>query len=742
VTAAGVSRRDFLRLSAVAGGGFSLGILVDGCAHVGGTQALGGAFHPNAWITITPQRVTFILDRAEMGQGVFTSHAQLVAEELEIAPQDLHVEFAPADRDAFGIQLTGGSTSVTSQFEVLRQAGATAREVLRAAAARRWGVPPSQVTARAGAMHHAVHGTVRYTDLATDAARESIPEDVPLKKPAQWNVVGKPVLRLDAPSKVNGSAVYGLDFTLPGLLHAVVVRSPVPRGHLKAWDAARAKALPGVVKVVEIPHGVAVVADSTWRARKAARAVEAQWDDGKLGAFSSEQLRKVHAERLQQLGKEVAQHGDVNAALAKHTRQVGGVYEVPFLAHAPMEPMNCTAHVQPKRCDIWVGTQAASVVQEVAARITGLSHDQVHVHSLMMGGGFGRRSNTDYVAEAVEVARHLDGPVKVTWSREEDLRHGQYRPAATARIWGAVNDAGMPVAWYHRMVTQSLLSTFMDIAGVFAPEWVPRPLLRLGEGKASRFLLRGHVADPLVVEGSRPRYEIPNLRVELSQHETGIPVTIWRSVGHSINAFTVESFVDELAHLGGKDPLELRRVLLKAHPRNRAVLELAAQKIGWGEPPAPGRFRGLAQHDCFDGYCAHAVEISVKDGALKIHRVVSAVDCGTVVNPDLVASQVEGSVMFGLSAALHQSIELKNGRVQQGNFHTYPLLSMADAPTVEVHIMPSTQPPAGVGELAVPSIAPALANALFAATGHRFRRLPLAEELASVLNSRTPGATP
>lgn len=736
-----LSRRGFLKAVAVTGGGFSLGILLDGCAHLGGTQVLGGAFHPNAWITITPLKMTFLLDRAEMGQGVMTSHAQMIAEELEVDPAALDVQAAPADRDAFGIQLTGGSTSVTGQFDVLRKAGATAREMLRSAAARRWGVPASEITARQGAMHHPKRGSLRYGELASEAAQEPIPDNVTLKDPSKWTVIGRSVTRVDAAGKVDGSAKFGMDVVVPGMLHAVVVRPPARLGTVSSVDAAAALGMPGVKAVHQIPQGVAVVADSTWRARKAARALETQWDNSAAVKVSSAAMADAYRKRLDQLGKEVTDRGDAREAMKKHKRQVSAVYEVPFLAHAPMEPLNCTAHVQADRCDIWVGTQAPSLAQETAVRLTGLAHHQVHVHNHVMGGGFGRRAMTDFVSEALELSQRMKAPVKVTWSREDDMRHGQYRPAALTRIEGAVDDAGNPVAWESRMVTQSLLGTLLNVVGAFAPEWIPRPMLSVAERTAAMLAAQGHVPDPLVVEGATPRYALANLRVELAPIEAGVPGLIWRSVGHSINAFSVESFLDELAHLGGQDPFELRRSLLAEHPRNKGVLELAAQKAGWGTPLPPGRFRGIAQHDCFDSYCAHVVEVSVDSGALRIHRVVTAVDCGTVVNPDQVAAQVEGGIMFALSAALHQKIEFEEGRVKQGNFHNYPLLRMNEAPDIEVHIVPSKEKPTGIGEISVPPTAAALANALFAATGQRFRRLPMAEDVATFLASKSPAPT-
>lgn len=728
-----LSRRSFLKVASVAGGGLAVGLLLDGCAHVQGAQALGGGFHPNAWLRVAPDdTITFLLDRAEMGQGVLTSHVQLLCEELAVAPARVVVELAPADFDRFGVQVTGGSTSTTSQFDVLRQAGATARELLRRAAARRWGVALDEVTAADGALVHAAKGRLRYGEVASAATREWV-HHVPLKEPSAWTVIGTSPRRLDAAAKTDGSAVYGMDVKQHGLLTAVVLRPPTLRGSVLRYDAARALAAPGVRDVVAIPQGVAVVADGYWHARKAAALVDVEWQPGPLAGLSTDALKDERLALLERPAQVVTSHGDVDTALAHSKTRVRAVYQVPFLAHAPMEPLNATAHVEPERVRVWVGTQAPAVVQAVAARITGMPNHKVEVHSTLLGGGFGRRALPDFAAEAVEVSLRLKAPVKVVWSREDDLRHGQYRPAALALVEGGVDESGAPIAWRHRLVTQSLVASFADLVGAMSLHAVPQPILELvGEG-VGRAFLEGHVIDPTAVEGAAELpYALPHRRLEIALHDCGVPVTAWRSVGHSINAFVVESFVDELAHAGGRDPLALRRALLVDHPRNLAVLETAARAIGWHEPPAPGRFRGLAQHHCFGSWCAQAVEISVADG-LRVHRVVCAIDCGRVVNPDLVAAQMESGVIFGLSAALSQHIDLDQGKVRQSNFHDYPMLRMHEAPTVETHIVASDERPTGVGELAVPPLAPALANAFFAATGVRLRSLPLLADAQRVL---------
>lgn len=732
------SRRGFLKIAAVAGGGLSVGFLVDGCAHVSGGAKVGGGFHPNAWLRITPDdKVTFFCDRAEMGQGIMTSHAQLLAEELEVDVTTVDVEFALADADKYGFQVTGGSTSTTSQWDVIREAGATARELLKSAAATRWGVPLDEVTASNGVVTHPSGLRASYGELADAAAREKVRKPT-LKEPAQWKVIGQSITRVDAAAKVDGTAVFGLDVRVPGMLFAVVIRPPVPTGRVKSWRGVRAEAAPGVKSVREIPQGIAVVAATTWQAQQAAKLVEVEWDDGEMGSFSSVAQRDANAKALESPAKDVQSSGDVDAALAGAARRIKVSYEVPFLSHATMEPQNCTASVRPAMVEVWAPTQAATIAQEVASKITGRPYGEVVIHSTFMGGGFGRRALADFVAEAVELSMRMRAPVQVVWSREDDMRHGQYRPASIAVMEGAVDDAGMPVAWSHRMAGQTLMAAFVNMMGAFDPEVVPRPVADyLGSGVGEMFK-KGMLTDPLAIEGAADQpYDVPHRRVEFSQAENKVPVFPWRSVGHSIHAFSVESFIDELATLGGKDPFELRRAMLKDDPRNKAVLELLAEKAGWGKPLPAGRFRGIAQHASFGSVAGHVVELSIESHRLHLHRVVSVIDCGVAVNPDLVKAQMESAVIYGLSAALKQRIDFEKGRVVQSNFHDFPLLRINESPDViETFIVPSRERPSGVGELGVPPIAPALANALFAATGVRFRKLPLEGDLRQLLALR------
>jgi isoquinoline 1-oxidoreductase beta subunit len=731
-----LSRRGLLKAGLAVGGGLLLEVGMPSAeAATAGAGALeaapAAAFVPNAFLRIgSNDVVTFVLSSTEMGQGVTTSFAQIIAEELGIAPEKLVVEFAPADRrydnPLFSIQATGGSTSTAGFWEPYRKAGATAREMLLEAAARKWSVKKSQCVAENGVIvHPPTNRSARFGELAEAAARLSVP-DVHLKT-RDFRVVGKSVPRLDSGPKVDGSAVFGMDVVVPGALTAVVVRCPVPGGMVKSFDGAAAKARPGVEAVVPISSGIAVVAKTYWHARQAAAHVKVEWDEGPLAGFSTAKLLETHRQLAREGGgKRVHSTGDAEAVLAKASRVLEAEYTAPYLAHATMEPQNATAHVTESKCEIWAPTQSPALTHEQAKRMTKLSNEDITVHQTWIGGGFGRRFNQDYVIEAVEVSKALGKPVKVVWSREDDMRHSPYRPAATHRVQGALDDKGQLVAWKHAVVTQSILGQMGDemvratIAG--APGFVKSIVSGLAVGSLSK-------KDSTSVEGaSTLSYEVPNLAVDFIRHEPGVQVAFWRSVGHSHSAFATESFVDEAAHAAGKDPLEFRRELLKFEHRLRWVLELAAEKAGWGTPPPAGVFRGVAAHESFKSYVAAVAEVSVEGPAIRVHRIVMAADCGQVVNPNLVQAQLEGAAIFGLSAALKQRITLENGRVRQSNFHDYELLRMHETPKIETYIRFNEAAPTGIGEPGVPVIAPAVANAVFAATGKRLRDLPLSLE--------------
>ncbi len=659
-----------------------------------------------------------------------TGLAALVAEELEVDPSRLSVELAPADEafknPALGFQLTGGSTSVKTSYQPLREAGAVARQMLVMAAAKRWGVPAAECSPKNGEVLHAKSGRrASYGELADDAARLPVPPPRP-KSPKDFSVIGKPVPRLDARAKVDGSAIFGLDVQRPDMRIAAVARCPYFGGSLEWYDDAKARAVKGVEAVVKMPNGVAVVANSTWAAKQALSLLEIKWNEGPNARLSSASLRAKYAELLEKKGKPVRRTGDVELGRKQARQVLNAEYEAPYLAHAPMEPPNCTAHVTKDKCEIWAPTQGPGMARELASRITGLPQSKVVVHQTLLGGGFGRRFQQDYVAEAVFLSHQLKKPVKVVWSREDDLQHGYYRPYSLHRLSAGLDGKGNVTFWEHRIACQSIIAQVgSDFMANLMPFCLPSGMKRI-TGESAAKLFRGLLTDETSVEGASTfAYELPNVRVEWAHHEPGVPVGFWRSVGHSQNAFVVESFIDELAAAAGADPFEFRRKLLRKQHRNRWVLELAAEKAGWGKPLPAGLFRGIAQHHSFDSYAAAVAEISVEGGEIRVRRVVCAIDCGRVINPDLVSAQLESSVVFGLSAALKQQITLDGGRVQQANFHDYPALRMYESPEVETYFVKNEAAPTGVGEPGVPVVAPAVANAVFAATGKRLRRLPL-----------------
>jgi isoquinoline 1-oxidoreductase beta subunit len=700
-----VTRREFLQVASAAGGALVIGFTFPACAPAGAPP--GPPLEPNAWLRIgTDESILVIVDRSEMGQGVATSLPMLLAEELEADWSMIRIAFAPADpiynNLLFGMQGTGGSSSVRAAWTALRQAGAAAREVLISAAAQTWNVDRSECRAERGAVLHADGRRLTYGHLVATAATVPVPTDPPLKEPARWTIIGTRVPRLDTPVKVDGTAQFGIDVVLPGMLVAVVARCPVFGGTVAGFDAAGAQAVPGVRQVVRISSGIAVVADGYWPARTGRDALTVTWNEGPNAAVSSASIARLFAQGAGRAGVQARHDGNPERALSGAARRVEAVYETPFLAHATMEPMNCTAHVRPDGVDIWAPTQFQTGAHQVGAAIGGVAPEQVKVHTTYLGGGFGRRFELDFIIEALETSKAVGAPVKVVWSREDDTRHEFYRPASYHRLRAGLDGSDRPTAWTHRVVAPSIMTR------VF-PDTVQNGL----DGEA----VEGAVEMP---------YAVPNVHVDYVMTDTGIPVGFWRSVNHSFNAFAVEGFIDELAHAAGQDPYEYRRGLLANAPRYLRVLELAATRAGWGSPPAEGVFRGIAVHRSFESYVAQVAEVSVgSDGTVRVHRVVCAVDCGPVVNPDTVEAQMQSGIVYGLTAALHGEIGIDAGRVVQGNFHDYPMLLMAGMPRVEVHIVPSTDPQGGVGEPGTPPIAPAVCNAIFAATGKRIRKLPI-----------------
>ncbi len=708
------TRRGFLKSSAVVGGGLVVGFfLPEGARRMALGQAPPAAPPalppPNAFLRIgSDESVTVLLAHSEMGQGIWTTLPMLVNEELDADWSRIRVEHAPAapvyHHTVFPIQMTGGSTTTWSEFDRYRQVGAAARGLLVAAAASKWGVAAGECRAEKGFV---VCGEKRasYGSLADAAAELPPPASVGLKAPADWKLLGKPTRRLDTPEKITGRATFGLDVRLPGLLTAVIAHPPTFGGKVKSFEAGAAKAVSGVHSVFQVPSGIAVVAENFWAVKRGRDALKVEWDLGPHASVDTAKLRTSFRELAKTAGAEAKAAGEVEKALGASTPVVAE-YTVPYLAHAAMEPLNCTVSRRGDACEVWTGTQFQTGDQAAVASILGLKPEQVTLHTTFLGGGFGRRANpaSDFASQAAHVAKALDRPVKLVYSREDDMRGGYYRPLAVHRLEGALDAQGAPSAWRHRIVTQSIMAG-TPFAG----------MIKNGIDETS---VEGVVDSPYVMA-------VPNHRVELHTASLGVPVLWWRSVGHSHTAFAVESFVDELAHSARRDPLEFRRALLAKSSRVRAVLELAAEKAGWGSPPPKGHARGLAVHHSFESIVAHVAEVSVEAGKIRVHRVVTAIDCGICVNPLGVKAQMESAVAFGLSAALHSEVTMKEGRVVEGNFNNYRVLRLNEMPQVDVHIVASGEKSGGAGEPGVPPVAPAVANALFALTGRRLRDLPL-----------------
>ncbi|HYK81507.1 MAG TPA: xanthine dehydrogenase family protein molybdopterin-binding subunit [Gemmatimonadales bacterium] len=729
-----LSRRAFLRVSAASGGGlllsFSLPAPLRPTVHA--RVRAPSPLTPNAFIRIDPDgQVTLIMHKVEMGQGTYTAMSMLLAEELEVGLSAVRLEHAPPDdaryaEPLFGVQETGGSTSVRGNWEPLRRAGASARTLLVSAAAALWRVDPATCHAARGEVIHGPSGRrLGYGALVAEAATLPLPRHVALKDPKDFTLIGTPAKRLDAPDKVNGTAQYGIDVRIPGMKIAALVTCPVFGGKLAAVDDTRAKAIPGVRQVVRLDDTVAVVGDHTWAARQGLAALDIRWDEGPNAKLST-------ADVVQQLQAASARHGvtarhlgDPARAMAGATRTVEAVYEVPFLAHATMEPVNCAVHVRPDGCDLWVGTQVPTFAQTAAAKVTGLPRTRVRVHNHFLGGGFGRRLEVDFITRAVAIAQQVATPVKVMWTREEDIQHDMYRPYYYDRIAAGLDSQGRPVAWTHRVAGASILARVTS-------QLFPKTLRVMRAAGLHQLLAMLKGLDLDAVDGAaEPPYTLPNIHVEyVRQEPPGIPTAFWRGVGPTHNVFVVESFVDELAAVAHQDPVDYRRALLEHAPRARAVLELAAEQAGWGRPLAAGSGRGIALLHAFGSYIAQVAQVAVSSaGDVRVERVVCAVDCGSVVNPDTAKAQMEGGIIFGISAALFGEITLKDGRVEQHNFNDYRVLRINEAPAVDVYLVRNGEAPGGVGEPGTAAVMPAVTNAIFAATGKRIRKLPVKDQL-------------
>jgi isoquinoline 1-oxidoreductase beta subunit len=710
-----LTRREFLKKS-LAGAGLTIAVSMtpSGYRLFKAEEVIkdGPLFNPSAWIQVTPNNiVTIVVNKSEMGQGVSTSLPMIAADELEADWKQVRFIEAPAGTKYidpnWGMQLTGGSTSVRHMYEPLRKAGATAREMLVSAAAHTWGVPASECGAIQGMVRHAKSGrSLTYGQLCGEASKLPIPENPPLKKEGQFRFIGASMDRLDIPDKVNGSAIFGIDIIVPGMLYAAIARPPAYGAKVVSYDKEAALKLPGVFKVTPIDQGIAVSASSLEAAWKGRKALQVKWDKGSHPDLNNETLEKSFIELLSKRGVTALNKGNVENALTKGTQKVEATYLLPYLAHVTMEPMNCTAYVGANQCDIWVPTQNQSGVLELASRITGLKPDQINVHTTYLGGGFGRRGDIGYTEEALLVSKATGKPVKIIWTREEDIQNDVYRPGNCCKIVGGIDGKGNLIAWSHRIVVPSVFEHF-------APQRIKNGI------------------DPAAVEGiADMEYEVPNMYVEYVKMDNPIPVGFWRSVGNSHNAFTKEGFMDELSYAAKKDPLEFRLNHLKNHLPARRVLEMAAEKGGWKRPLKKGQALGIAYHFSFGTRVAEVAEVSVneKDGTIRVHRVVCAVDCGPIVNPGTIAAQMTGGIIMGLSAALKERVDFANGGVASANFFNYRELRMSEVPEVEVHIVKSKEVMGGIGEPGLPPIAPAVANAIFAATGKRIRRLPINTE--------------
>jgi len=705
------SRRQFLKTTALAGGGLLISFHMPAFGKFSGTPEATD-FIPNAFIRIgTDNIVTVIVNHSEMGQGSYTSLPMILADELDADWSNVRFEFAPVDpaynHPAFGMMATGGSTSTWVEWDRFRKAGATARYMLVEAAAQTWNVEASACTTEKGFVIHTASGKkLSYGQLTDKAATIKAPADVKLKDPKHFKFIGKPVKRLDTPSKINGTAVFGLDVKLPGLLTALIARAPVFGAKVKSFNADKAKAIPGVKEVVQIDRGIAVVATGFWAAKKGREALEINWDDGAVSTLNSIDQARQYEELAKKPGAVAKKEGDVNAVKDKAVKTIDVTYDLPYLAHSPMEPLNCVADVKANSCEIWVGTQFQTADLMTAAFITGLKPEQVKLHTTLLGGGFGRRGVLDshFVSEAVQVSKAIKAPVKVMWTREDDIKGGYYRPKAHHKMSVGLDGAGMPIYWKHNVVCQSFI---------------------IGTPMEGMMIQNG--VDGTAVEGVADLpYHVPNLQVEWNQAPAGVPTLWWRSVGSSHTAFAVEGMIDEMAKAAGKDPYQYRRMLLEKHPRFLKVLDEAADKAGWTKPVPEGRGRGIAIHESFGSVVAHVAEVSITPGkTLKVHKVVCAIDCGQTVNPDTIKAQMESCVAFALTAALYGEITFEKGKVKQSNFYDYRMLRINEMPQVEVHILDSTEKMGGVGEPGVPPVAPAVMNALFMLTGKRVRSLPL-----------------
>lgn len=713
---ASASRRGFLQFTAATaiGGGLQVGMVMQARGEVRDSSTASAPFAPNAFLRIDRTgQVTFVMPVIEMGQGTYTSLPMLIAEELEVDVDKVAIEHSPPDDKIYvnpliGAQLTGGSTAVRGTYEPLRRAGATARVMLVTAAAKRWGVDPSTCQARNARVVHVPTGrAIGYGALVDAAAKLPVPKDVALKNPADFKLIGTPHRRLDIAGKVDGTARFGIDTRVPGMKFAVIAASPVVGGKLLSVDETKARAVPGVTQVVRLDDAVAIIASHTWAAKQGLAAAAPQWDPGPNANLATADIVAQLVAAAAKPGAVARDDGNATAAIGRATQKVEAVYEQPFLAHATMEPMNCTVHLTKTACDIWVGTQIPGMTQAAVMKATGLKREQVRLHNHLLGGGFGRRLEYDGTLRAVQVAQHVDGPVQVIWTREEDIQHDMYRPYYHDRFSAGLDARGKPIAWWHRIAGSSIYQRYFPA------------------------LVKEGVDLDAVDSSANMQYGISDIHVEWIAQEppAGIGTAFWRGVGVTRSTFAVESFVDELASTAKQDPLAYRLDLLEKAPRAKNVLSVAAQESGWGTPLPAGQGRGIALCTGFGSFVAQVVQVAIDaDGAVKPTHVWCAVDCGVAVNPDTIRAQMESGIIFGLSAALYGEVTFKGGRVEQTNFGDYRVLRINEAPLIDVHLVKSMEAPGGIGEPGTSCVMPALTNAIFAARGKRVRKLPVAAQ--------------
>ncbi|MGB7572694.1 MAG: xanthine dehydrogenase family protein molybdopterin-binding subunit [Thermodesulfobacteriota bacterium] len=707
-----ISRREFLKTT-LAGAGLTIAASMTpfGSRLLSAQEVKKGLFNPNVWIQITPDNiVTIVVNKSEMGQGVSTSLPMIAADELEADWKQVRFLEAPGGNKYidpnWGMQLTGGSTSVRHMFEPLRKASAAAREMLRTAAAQTWGVSVNECAASKNTVRHTKSGkSLTYGQLCEKASQLPVPENPPLKEESQFKLIGTSMLRLDVPDKVSGKAIFGIDSFVPDMLYATIARPPTIGAKIVSYDKVAAEKIPGIQKVASIDQGIAVCATALDLAWKGRDALKAKWDKGSNPELNNEMLEKTFLDHLKKEGTIALNRGSAENALTQAVKKIEATFVLPYLAHVTMEPMNCTAHVTENRCDIWVPTQNQSGALQVAQKLTGLKPEQIHIHTTYLGGGFGRRGFVDYVEEAIQISKATGKPIKLIWTREEDIQSDFYRPAYCCKVEGGIDAKGRITAWSHKIAVQSIFEHF-------APQMIKNGI------------------DPAAVDGiAEMEYEIPNLHIEYVKMDLPIRVGFWRSVGNTQNAFVKETFIDELAQAAQKDPLEFRLKHLK-NPSARRVLQVAAEKAGWGKPSPKGQAQGIAHHFSFGTHVAQVAEISLnkREGSIKVHRVVCAISCGPMVNPNIIIAQMKGAIIMGLSAAMKEKIDFANGGVQTANFYDYNELRMNEAPEIEVHLVKSKDKIGGIGEPGLPPIAPAVANAVFKAAGIRLRNLPMIPE--------------